>query len=122
MHSTLRFGGGHALHAVNAGFVFHESKDTFTGDLQNHFLESAHLRRAAFEVLAFPAAKVGIALIRTHQFCGKQRGFVATGTGADFDQGIAILIRVGRQKRVLDFLGMFFDRCLERRNFFGRHR
>ena len=35
---------------------------------------------------------------------------VTTGTGADFDQGIAILIRIGREKRVLDFLGKFFDR------------
>ena len=72
VHATLSFGRRHALHAVNAGFVFHESKDSFAGDFQNHFLESTHLRRATFEVLAFPSAKVGIALVGAHQLGSEQ--------------------------------------------------
>ena len=62
--AALGFGGGHALDAVDAGFVFQEAEHLVAGDFQDDFLEAADFRRAAVEVLAFPAADVGVALVQ----------------------------------------------------------
>ena len=101
MDSALGFGGRHALDAVNTGFVFEKTKHLAAGDFKDHLLEAADFGRAALQVLALPSAQIGVALIGTHQLCGEERGLVATGTGADFNQRVAVFVRVGGQQRVL---------------------
>ena len=66
--AALRFSRRDALHAVDAGLVFHVAEDLVAGDFQDHFLETADFRRRAFEVLRLPALGIRIALVEAHDF------------------------------------------------------
>ena len=46
VNATLRFGGGHALHAMDATLVAQLPKNGFARDFENRFLETAKLGRA----------------------------------------------------------------------------
>ena len=107
--AALGFGGGDALDAVDAGFVFQGAEYLVAGDAEEDFLEAAHFRRAAGEVLGFPAAGVGVALVKAQQFGGEQRGLVAAGPGADLDDRVAVLIGIGGEQGVLEVLGELRD-------------
>ena len=73
-------------------------------------------------MFAFPAAQVGVALVHAHQLSGKQRRLVATGPSADFDQRIAVLVRIGGQQGVLQLAAEFHDLRLQLGDFLRRHR
>ena len=68
-----------------------------------------------------PAARLGIAAIHPVKVGGKQRGFLAAGAGADFDDGVARIGRVGRHKAELDLLREFFLSRFEPGDFFLGH-
>ena len=106
---------------MDAGFVFQIAKNFLTGDFENDFLESADFGRAAFEMLAFPPAEVGVALIHAHQFGGEKRGFVTTGPGADFDERVAVLVGIGGEQGVLELGGKGGDFRFESGDFLGGH-
>ena len=54
--------------------------------------------------LDLPALLGGIALVHAEQVAGEQRGLVAAGAGADFEDGVALVHRVFGQQREADFL------------------
>lgn len=119
--AALGFGGGDALDAVDAGFVFEMAEDLIAGDAEDDFLEAADFGGAAFEVFAAPAAALGVALIETHQLRSEEGGFVTTGTGADFDEGVAVLVRIGGEEGVLEVAGELFSFGFEEWDFLGGH-
>ena len=119
--AALGFGLRDALDAVDAGFVFEGAEYLFAGDFEDDFLESADFGGAAFEVLAIPAFLFGVALICAGEFAGEERGFVAAGTGADFDEGVAIFGGVGGQQRELELFGKGYDEGFQRGDFLGGH-
>lgn len=72
-------------------------------------------------MFAFPAPKVGVALVGAHQFGGEERGFIASGTGADFDEGVSVLVRIGGEQGVLEVVGEGGDGGFKAGDFLGCH-
>ena len=63
----------------------------------------------------------GIALVHAEQVAREQRRLVATGTGPDFEDDIALIGRILGQQRHLDALIEVVDALIERRDFRFRH-
>ena len=51
-----------------------------------------------------PALLGGVALVHAEQVAGEQRGLVAAGAGADFEDGVVLVHRVLGQQREADLL------------------
>ncbi|MFM2241491.1 MAG: hypothetical protein RLZ97_346, partial [Verrucomicrobiota bacterium] len=119
VNAALGFCGRDALYAVDAGFVFEETEDLFAADAEGDFLETADLRGRGAEVFGFPATEFGVAGVHPEQLRGEERCFIATGAGADFDDGIAVLIRVRGEEGVLEFFLKAGQRGAEGGEFLG---
>ena len=68
-------------------------------DLGDDFLEAALGAFGGGKNLGGPALPRGEALVHAEQVAGEQRGLVAAGAGADFDDDVALVHRVLGQKR-----------------------
>src|SRR5262245_40765944 len=84
MHAAFSFGLWHALHAVGATFVVQIAIDAVAFKGQRDLGEAATIGRAGLHDLALPAFFLGVVLVHLIQVLGEQRGFFATGTGANF--------------------------------------
>ena len=98
------FGVGHALHAMHAGFEFELGEGAAAADLGDDFLVAAHAAFARRDHLDLPALLGGVALVHAEQVAGEQRGLVAAGAGADFEDDVALVHRVLGQQREPDLL------------------
>ena len=99
-----RFGVGHALHAVHAGFEFELGEGAAAADFGDDFLVAAHRAFARGHDLDLPALLGGIALVHAEQIAGEQRRLVAAGAGADFENDVALVHRVLGQEREAQLL------------------
>lgn len=107
--APLRFRSGNALHTVHAAFIFQEAEHFFPGNAADDFLEAAHVRRAAFQILEAPAAFFRKTLVHPQQVSGKQGGFIPARSGADFNDGVPVFRRVAGQQAVLHVAPQFFQ-------------
>ena len=99
--AALRFGGGHALHAVAAGFEFQlgiRAKAHQSGD---DFLIAAQVGFAGGDDFHLPAIAFGKARVHAEQISSKQCRLIAAGAGADFQKNIAFVVGVARQQEFL---------------------
>ena len=94
-----RFGVGHALHAVHAGFEFELGEGAAAADFGDDLLEAAHRAFAGGHDLDLPALLGGVALVHAEQIAGEQRRLVAAGAGADFEDDVALVHRVLGEER-----------------------
>ena len=104
MDPPLRLGGRHALHAMTAGFKFEPTIDAVTADLGDHLFKTAVLTFVSAEDLHLPAARFCVTGVHAEQIAGKQRCFIAAGSGAHFHEGVTLVIRIFRQKENLQLL------------------
>ena len=119
--AALGFGGGDALDTVDAAFVFEDAEDVLTGDFGDDFFEAADFGGAGLEDFGAPAAGFGEAGVHAEQIRGEEGGFVATGAGADFEEGVATFEGVGREDGELDGGFEFGDALFESGDFFLKH-
>ncbi len=98
MNAALLFGGGDALHAVDAAFVFQFGINLVALDGRDDFFYSALGRGRAFEDFDFPALDFGEARVHAVEIAGEDAGFVATGAGADFDDDALFIEGIFRQE------------------------
>ncbi|HEY4969647.1 MAG TPA: hypothetical protein VII35_07055, partial [Steroidobacteraceae bacterium] len=103
----MRFGVGHALHPVHAGFEFQLGEGAAPAHLGDDFLVAAHGAFAGRDHLDLPALQIGEAFIHPEQVAGEQRGLVAAGAGADFQHDVAVIHGVLGQQRHADLLRQF---------------
>ena len=68
MNTSLAFRRRHALHPMNAGFVFQAGKDVTASDFRDAFLHTAEFGVAKFHDLEFPAAPFRVFLVHLEQF------------------------------------------------------
>ena len=61
VNAPLRFGDGHALHAVHAAFVLHPGISALALDHEDHFFEAAHAGFVAGQEFTLPVVSLGIA-------------------------------------------------------------
>jgi len=96
MDAALGFGVGHALHAMDTRFEFELGERAAAADLRDDLLEAAHGAFAQGDHLDLPALRGGIAFVHAEQIAGEERGLVAAGAGADFQDHVALVHRVLR--------------------------
>ena len=109
------FGVRHALHAMHAGFEFQFRERAAPADLGDDFLEAADAAGAFGHDFGFPALLGGVALIHAEQDAGEQRGLVAAGAGADFENDVAVIHRILRNEMDADLLLELVAARLQRR-------
>ncbi|MGF6370211.1 hypothetical protein OKW40_002961 [Paraburkholderia sp. RAU6.4a] len=103
MDAALRFGGRHALHAMPARLELQLRIRGIAGNSHDHFAIAPEVRFARRHHLDLPAVALGIAQIHAQQIAREQRGFVAAGARADFEENVALVVRVFRQQHFLQF-------------------
>ena len=109
------FGVGHALHAVHARLELELGERAAALDLGDDFLVAAHAAFAGRDDLDLPAVLGGEALVHAEQVAGEQRGFVAAGAGADFQDHVALVHRVLGDERDADLVRELLAPRFERR-------
>ena len=99
-------GRGHALHAVHAAFILQLREDALAFDDGDDFLQSADARLGGREDFHLPALRFGVAGVHAEDFGGEERGFVAAGAGADFEDDVLFVVGILGQQQDLE---LFFD-------------
>ncbi len=115
MDTSLGFGNGHALHAVDAALVFEVGPHALVGggcalrtDRERDVLEAAKLRMGRTQLSNAPAVCLGVATVHARQVGGKQRGFFAAFTGFDFEDDVHRVLGVAGSQ---DFDEGLMGRC-----------
>ena len=121
MHTALCFGGGHALHAVNAALVLECAIHIGTRDGANDFLETARCAFAGTAHLEVPALRFAVFRVHTEEVASKECGFVATRTAADFEDSILGVLGVFGHEHEFDFLLELWDARFAEGHFFAGH-
>ena len=98
----LGLGLGNALDAVHAGLELHDGVDAVALDLELNGLKAAGLAGAGVEHGGLPAARLAEALIHLVQVAGEDGRLVATGGGANLDDGVLVVVGVARDEHVLN--------------------
>ena len=106
VNAALRLGLGHALHAMHAALVLHARIHAVAFDDGDDFLQSADARLRRREHFHLPALGFGVAVVHAEDLRREQRGFVAAGSGADFQDDVLLVIRILGQQQHLQ---LFFD-------------
>ena len=88
----LGLGLGNALDAVHAGLELHDGVDAVALDLELDGLKAAGLAGAGVEHGGLPAARLAEALIHLVQVAGEDGRLVATGGGANLDDGVLVVV------------------------------
>ena len=101
MHASLRFGFGHALHAVSARLELELGIRALADDARDDFLVPAHLARAFGDHLDLPFVALGKTVIHAKQVAREQGRFVAARAAAHLDENVALVVRIDRQQRAL---------------------
>ena len=117
--AALGFGGGDALHAVDAAFVAQAAEDGVADDFEDDFLEAAEAGRTGVDGLELESLRLGVALIHAVKIGSEEGGFIAAGAGADFDDGVAVFAFVGRKEGELDLAVEDGEAFFDLRNFGG---
>ncbi|KAG1241291.1 hypothetical protein G6F68_016849 [Rhizopus microsporus] len=122
MDAALRFGGGHALHAVRTGLELQAPVGAVAVDARDHFLVAAQFRRAFRHQFHAPAARFRVPRVHAQKVAGEQRAFVAARARADFQEHAAAVIGVARQQQQLQRAFQAFQLATARFDLVFRHR
>ena len=87
---------------MDTGLVLHDRVDAVALDLELNGLKAAGLGGAGVEHGGLPAARLAEALIHLVEVAGKDGGLVATGGGANLDDGVLVVVGVARDEHVFD--------------------
>lgn len=98
MNAPASFGDGNTLYAVSSTFVAEGAVNVLTFDLEDDFLEATLAGIADIDEANGPATAFGVALVHAVEVGGEEGGFLASGAGADFDDGVSAVVGVGRDE------------------------
>ena len=104
MNPTLTLGRGHTLDAMNPRFELQSTIRCVTNNFKNNFFIATGIVGTFAEKLGFEAVIFAESQIHAHQFSSEQTSLVATSAGADFDDGVFIIVRIFRQQHQHKFL------------------
>ena len=99
---AARFGGRHALHAMDAALVLQLAVGAASFDGGDDFLEPADAGVAARHHFDPPALALGVLAVHAEQLGGEQRRLVAARAGADFEHDVLVVVRILRDQQHLE--------------------
>ena len=111
----------HTLDPMHAAFVLQLAVNPFAADQRSDIFQTAYRGFARRSYFHLPSAGFREARIHAEDFFGEQSGFVAAGSGANFEHDVAFVVGIFRQQQNLQ---LFFDLGQLRRQFqnlVGRH-
>jgi hypothetical protein len=101
--AALGFGRGDALDPMDAAFLAHGGENGLAAYFENNLFEASQFGGAGRKGFEFPASCFRITAVHAEQI-GRENGrFGSAGAGSDFDDGIAVFIRIGRKNGAKDF-------------------
>src|SRR6267142_42796 len=103
VYAPLSLGFGNALNAVTARLELELGVSALPDDARDDLLVSADVARRLGYHLHLPALALGIARVHSIEIPREQRGLVSARPRADFEKDIALVVRVLRQKELLQF-------------------
>jgi hypothetical protein len=106
--APLGLGGGNPLDTVGTAFVFETAVHPFALDQGHNLLEAAHTGGVVIHHLYLPVAALGITAVHFIEVAGKQAGFVAAGTGPDFQQNVLLIQGIFGDQQLLELLFQAF--------------
>ena len=121
MNAALLFGHGHALHAVHSALVFQLAVDLVAADQCDHFLHPAHGGLAHAGDFHLPALRFGVTGVHPEDLGREQRGLVAAGTGADFEDDVLCVVGVLGPQQILQLQLEAGQLGIEAGDFIGGH-
>src|SRR5579883_2750014 len=104
VNAARAFRVGHALHAVHARFELELGEGAAALHFSDDLLVAADRAFARRDHLDFPTLPGCIALVHAEQVAGEQRGLIAAGPGANFQNYVALVHGVLGQERHPDLL------------------
>ena len=96
---------GNPLDPVHAGLAAQEPVRLRAAHRDDGLLDAAKGAVAEGDRLPAEAVALGEALVHAVEVGGEQRGFVSAGSGADFHDGVAIIVGVARDEQLLKLVG-----------------
>ena len=121
MNPSLRFRGRYALYAVCAGFEFQFRVNTAASHAADDFLVTAVFAFARADNFHRPFHRFRVFGIHAKKITGKYCRFVSAGAGPNFEIDVAVIMRIGRNQRLLQFQLQRFTILLQRGQFFFAH-
>ena len=97
VNAPAALGHRHALHAVDAAFIFQLGKHACALDRDDHFLKSTHVGGADRNRLNLPPLPSGIAFIHAVQVAREQSGFIAACARTNFQHRGSVIRRIAGQ-------------------------
>jgi len=94
MHPAGGLGDGHTLYPVHSPLVFQSTERPPASYFKDDFLEAADTTLIHADNIYVPAFSLGVATVHPEQVSGKERGFITTRPGADFDDDVFLIIGV----------------------------
>ena len=94
VHASLRFGGGHALHAVHAALVLQLAVGAAPLDRGDDFFQAADAGLVAREHVELPALPLRVLAVHAKQLGREERRLVAARARADFEHDVLLIVRV----------------------------
>jgi hypothetical protein len=119
--AALGLGGGHALHAVHAAFVFEDAVNLVAADFDSGLLHAADIGGADFERFDLPPARLSKTSVHAHQIAREQAGLVSACARAELHQHVTPFERIRRENRLLNLLFELHESGLQHRDLSLRH-
>src|SRR5882672_6595718 len=101
VNAALGLRSGDSLDTVAAGFEFEPGVRALPDDAGDDFLVAAGIARRFGYDLHLPALAFRIARIHAKQIAREERRLVSTGSGADLEENVALIVGVPRQEQLL---------------------
>ena len=101
---ALRLRRRNALDAVSSAFPFEDRVRAVAFDRERDLLVAAAVIRARLEILDLEAEAIGVARVHAVEVAGPERGLVAAFTGADLEDHVLAVGRVGLHHREAQLL------------------
>ena len=94
----------HTLYPMDSRFIFHYRICAASGNHKGYILHAADPDLLALHKLHPPSSALGIMKIHAVDLCRKKRSLIPTGSGADLNYNIFIIIGIFREEQDLKLM------------------
>ena len=119
--ASLRFGGGHALHAMHAGFELETRERARTRDAADDFAVAAVLASILRQDFHGESMRFGVTRVHAEQVTGEDGGLVTARARAHLEEDVLVVARIAWNQQRLEFALGALDLGREAHHFLAAH-